>query len=1489
MIFKNKTLSVALSLMLFLTVAFGAAPDLQSASYDEAQNQLILVFAEDVQLDNVLLNLISIDDDNGGPAADLMIQNGSIVNPNSLATNDTVAIDLLYGDIIDSFTGTYRGDTENVFELWGTNVQQVRTLEAMNTSSLTAILAAGAFLSAGNELSPAQSASCALVADSGKPQITDAAYDAGTNTLSLVFDQVVQFDRIAEDRSENGGPGNGELQLPIGDDDPGEDRNGNGTLEYEANVQPFRIGLTGAAESMALEDIESIQQTMDNDSLDIVLTANDAKKLESKVGLSGLALNVDQWAFVDTDYNPNIASTMSVQTVADPVEFVADSVSYNASKNIMSIYFPKLAAAGRTVSLSPAPVYTKMAFTSANGSHTLNGVEGNPAHIIGFDETAFKFELQIPDQAGLEQLIDLGGAVTLEMESFALYDNFNNGNEDMAGVPVNVVYTTDVNEAPPVLTESNYDVETHIMVLTWNLRRGIGFYLGEELVEYEDAIVQDLSGIELYDPIADSTISLGEGMVYYDGKKTKTYIELATEDAIRLETYPNLDTLTTYLDRDVFNAFSKMNGNAAIGAADSVRLEITEDPTAPLVNSAQVNVFTNRLTLALNEPVALDGISLADFDLAGISLTGALVNEDEASYSMEVVIELDDAFFTAFDALADSIRIGPDLAISGGALTNISDLPVAVDTLTAGIGRTFFLESHEAFAPPPSSRFGALKLIGNDADIYVDSEMWDEGRVNTGILDSLITAFESSTPVDSTRGIKAIVDEIYGGVPDTDENPKLIFFLADVLDEYDLGRNDMNAAFFENGYVSALDTSDSYYSNQGDIIYIDVDPQVVGVAPFTEWNETMLHALTYQYTLLSTMHNKPDQERWINYGVALKMQEQTAGNIKFFGEAIGTAATSNNELTYIAQSLLKSRNDLYNVYNYFTYLTEKYPGTNSSFDIIKALAQTDVVGTAAVDSALMELGYSVSGAQAFQNYAVACFLDMYQESATDTNKYNGIYNFEALDLYGDPGSKNAGNLPWNTAENLGAPYPKAQVQPWSYNFYIARSYFIDIEGNFVVVSPDLSGSDTLVFDGYDGINFQASKILLHSGFLDPMTQDFEVVNFEIDEEGSRGMLPMTTDSNFEFRTTFPDTANGVQLLGLVVSKTDYAPPPPTYDFVISNVTTKPAFGDLYALQNPDADNFIDLFVVSERPIYNSLGTEGAVAEIISSEDTTMLDLALLDSYEGIVSIYSGKYTILEEGDYSFVFSGQDQNGISFDPVTQNISIGMAKPLAAMDMNLPNGLGRLSVPSNAVNSSRFIVASRRAASREVVSQFPDLPEGVQLVSDIISVGHEGVNLDRTAQLSLSFAAEYAAESSDLGVYLLREGEWQYVGGRINIESSTIQVETNHLGRFIIARGDHPVEDMMLPDVMTLDQNYPNPFNPSTTITFSLPNDASVNVKVFNMLGQEVASLADGYFQRGRHELVWNAHDADQRRIASGVYFYSIESGDLRLVKKMVVLK
>ena len=1488
MILKNKTLSVALSLMLMSVVAFAAAPVLSSASYDASANQVTLVFSEDVKLDDVLLGLISFDDDNGGPNADLTLQNGSVHNPGGLTASSTVVINLLYGDIVDSFTGSYYGDNAFVFDLWGTNVAQTQTLEAMGTADLTVNIAAGAFLSSADEMSDAQSVACSVAADASRPNITAASYDANNNTLSLVFDKEVQFDRIAEDRAVNGGPGDGMLQGSIGSNDPGEDRNGNDVLEFEANISPFKIGLAGNLGTMTLENIEDLLQTADDDTMDIVLTSNDAKKLESKVGLSALNLDVAEWAFVDTSYNPNNPASGSVSVTPDSVNFVSDSASYDVSKNILSIYFSNLMAAGRTVSLSPAPVYTKMVISTNAGSHTINGVEGNPSHIAGYNNTAFKFKLPIPDQAGVEQLLD-GSSVKLSLASFALYDNYNNGNADVSDIPVNITSTTIPNEQPPVLTASSYDVDTHTLTLTWDLILGVGFYNGDALTTYDDALYQTLSGIELYDSVADSMVALGDGMVYFSGSKKNTYIELAEEDAIRLETYPNLASLKTYIDGDVFNAFLYLNGNAEVSASESISFDVVADATPAEITSAQLNVFSKMLSLETNEAVSLSDVSLSDFTLAGIALTGTLQNEDEVSYASSFSIEMDDAFFTAFDALADSIRINPSLDATAGALMNISDLSSAAGSVTTAVGRNFFLRSFEAFAPAPATRFGALKLIGNDCDIYVDDEMWDEGKVSAANLVELQTAFESSTPVDATRGIKAIVDDLYGGILDTDGNGKVVIFLADVLDEYDLGRNDTQDSYFENGYVTLSDTSSSTYSNNGDIIYLDVDPQILGTAPYTEWDESMLNALTYQYTLLSAMSQKPDQERWINYGVALKMQEQTVGDIKFFGDGVSTAATANNELTYIAASLLKSRNDLFNVYNFFTYLTEKFPGSTSSFDVIKNIAQSDVVGTAAIDDVLSSMGFSESSADAFQNYAVACFLDMKQSSSTQSDVYGGIYNFEALDLYGAPGGKNAGNLPWDVSSGKPAPYPKNGIQPWSFNFYVARSYFIDIEGNFNVVSPDLDGNDTLVFDGYDGIEFKASKILLHSGYLDPMTQDFEVVDFVLDDETSRGMLPMTTDSHFEFRATNPDTANGVQLLAVVISKTDYAAPPATYDFVITNVTSKPSFGDFYALQNPDAENYIDLFVVSERPIYNVLGIEGATAEVITSEDTTMLDLGLLDSYEGVVSIYSGNYTIEEEGDFSFVFSGQDQNGISFDPVTQNISVGMAKPSSALEMSLPDGQGHLSMPSRAVSSSRYIVASNRTISQAAVDKLPDMPDGVQIVSDIISVGHNELTLDRAATLSLSYADEYAAQTSDLGVYLLREGEWQFVGGRIDQENVQIEVSTNQLGRFVIAIGDHPEEELLLPDVMTLDQNYPNPFNPTTTISFSLPDDASIKVKVFNMLGQEVASLADGYFQRGRHELLWNAHDVNQRRVASGVYFYSIESGDLRLVKKMVVLK
>ena len=88
----------------------------------------------------------------------------------------------------------------------------------------------------------------------------------------------------------------------------------------------------------------------------------------------------------------------------------------------------------------------------------------------------------------------------------------------------------------------------------------------------------------------------------------------------------------------------------------------------------------------------------------------------------------------------------------------------------------------------------------------------------------------------------------------------------------------------------------------------------------------------------------------------------------------------------------------------------------------------------------------------------------------------------------------------------------------------------------------------------------------------------------------------------------------------------------------------------------------------------------------------------------------------------------------------------------------------------------------------------------------------------------------------------------------------------------------------PQGYTLEQNYPNPFNPTTAIQFTLPKSARVTLRVYNILGQEVATLVNGNLTAGIHSV-----DFDASRLASGVYLYNITAGDFSSTRKMVLLK
>ncbi len=102
------------------------------------------------------------------------------------------------------------------------------------------------------------------------------------------------------------------------------------------------------------------------------------------------------------------------------------------------------------------------------------------------------------------------------------------------------------------------------------------------------------------------------------------------------------------------------------------------------------------------------------------------------------------------------------------------------------------------------------------------------------------------------------------------------------------------------------------------------------------------------------------------------------------------------------------------------------------------------------------------------------------------------------------------------------------------------------------------------------------------------------------------------------------------------------------------------------------------------------------------------------------------------------------------------------------------------------------------------------------------------------------------------------------------------------------GSHAV-NLALPKSYVLYQNYPNPFNPSTEIRFDLPEAVRVELKVFNILGQEVVTLVDDVRAAGAYRILWDGKNAGGLSVASGVYVYQLKTGNFQDAKKMVLIR
>jgi len=271
---------------------------------------------------------------------------------------------------------------------------------------------------------------------------------------------------------------------------------------------------------------------------------------------------------------------------------------------------------------------------------------------------------------------------------------------------------------------------------------------------------------------------------------------------------------------------------------------------------------------------------------------------------------------------------------------------------------------------------------------------------------------------------------------------------------------------------------------------------------------------------------------------------------------------------------------------------------------------------------------------------------------------------------------------------------------------------------------------------------------------------------------------------------------------------------------------------------------------------NSIGTNGSQQLIGNGNDGILIagNVGSVTIGQAVNGDYSGNSVI-----------GNSSNGIEVVPFQ---GFSPQKITIRRDNLNQNGLNNLFIDSTANNGIKQ-------------------PYNLQYNSGIISGKHQLANaiIDIYAanafEISPSSYTRIGTTNTD------SNGNFSLTTG-LNLDAITVTAtdqdgNTSQFARLNII-SDVEKENDEIPNEYTLNQNYPNPFNPSTTITFSIPNEGFVSLKIFNALGEEVTDLVNETRPAGNYSILFDANS-----LPSGIYFYKIMMGNYVETKKMTLLK
>jgi len=125
--------------------------------------------------------------------------------------------------------------------------------------------------------------------------------------------------------------------------------------------------------------------------------------------------------------------------------------------------------------------------------------------------------------------------------------------------------------------------------------------------------------------------------------------------------------------------------------------------------------------------------------------------------------------------------------------------------------------------------------------------------------------------------------------------------------------------------------------------------------------------------------------------------------------------------------------------------------------------------------------------------------------------------------------------------------------------------------------------------------------------------------------------------------------------------------------------------------------------------------------------------------------------------------------------------------------------------------------------------------------------------------------------------------------LGLEDGVTEISPKFVHGFISIGVIGTEDSEVIPNEFALKQNYPNPFNPETNIEFTLPSEQEVSLEVYNLLGQQVRTLAQAHFNAGTHSVVWDGRNEQGANVPSGIYFYKLTTPEFAQTNKMTMIR